>query len=96
MYDIKALALTFAICLAATIIMAAFFRLMGRIKPSLLNVAAIPVGITISESVRMGSHISGTAFIIVVTGAVGVSVFCTQFIKVQRGISSLKHKMEPK
>jgi len=96
MHDIKALALTFAICLATTIIMAMFFRLMGRKKLSALHVVAIPIGITIAEAVRMSWHISGTAFIFVLAGAVGVSVFCAQIIKMQRGATSLKHEMEPK
>ncbi|MCK9188977.1 hypothetical protein [Acidithiobacillus sp.] len=68
---------------------------MGRKKPILLNVVAIPVGITIAEAVPMGWHISGTAFIFVLAGAVGVSVFSAQFIKVQRSATSLKQEMEP-
>lgn len=96
MHDIKASALTFAICLATTIIMAVLFRLMGRKKLNMLNVAAIPSGITIAEAVRMTWHISGTAFIFVLAGTVVVSAFTAQIIKVQRDATNLKHEMEPK
>jgi hypothetical protein len=85
MHNITALALTFAVCLATTIVVAALFRVVGRKKLDLLNVVAIPVGITIAEAVRMGWHISGPAFMFVLAGAVGVSVFCAQLVKVQRG-----------
>jgi hypothetical protein len=85
MHNITALALTFAVCLATTIVVAALFRVVGRKKLGLLNVVAIPVGITIAEAVRMGWHISGPAFMFVLAGAVGVSVFFAQLVKVQRG-----------
>jgi len=85
MHNVTALALTFAVCLATTIVVAALFRVVGRKKTSLLNVIAIPVGITAAEAVRTGWHISGTAFSFVLAAAVGISVFCVQLIKVQRG-----------
>jgi len=85
MHNFTALALTFAVCLAATIAVAVLFRVVSRKKSSLLNVVAIPVGVTIAEAVRMGWHISGPAFVFVLAGAVGVSVFFAQLIKVQRG-----------
>jgi len=85
MHNVTALALTFGVCLATTVVLAVFFRVVGGKKLSLLNVVAIPVGITVAEAVRMGWHISGTPFIFVLAGAVGVSVFCAQLIKVQRG-----------
>ena len=85
MHNITALALTFAGCLAITIVVAALFRVVVRKKSSVLNVVAIPVGITIAEAVRMSWHISGMAFVFVLAGTVGVSVFCAQLIKVQRG-----------
>ena len=85
MHNIAALAFTFAVCLATTIVVAALFRIVGGKKQSLLNIIAIPVGITIAEAVRMGWHVSGTAFVFVLAGAVGLSVFCAQFAKVQRG-----------
>jgi len=64
---------------------AALFRFMSGKKSSLLNVVAIPVGITIAEAVRMDWHISDTAFVFVLAGAVGVSVVCAQLVEVQRG-----------
>ena len=85
MHGVAALAFTFTVCLATTIVVAALFRVAGRKKSSLLDVIAIPVGITIAEAVRMGWHISGTTFMFVLAGAVGVSVFCAELIKVQRG-----------
>ncbi|HEX5960593.1 MAG TPA: hypothetical protein VFY97_05015 [Rhodanobacteraceae bacterium] len=85
MHNITALALTFAVCQATTIVVAVLFRVVSRKKSSLFNVIAIPVGITIAEAVRMSWHISGAAFMFVLAGAVGVSVFCAQLIKVQRG-----------
>lgn len=85
MRNITGLALTFVVCLAITIVVAALFRVVGRKKPSLPHVVAIPSGITIAEAVRMGWHISGTVFVFVLTGAVGISVFCAQLINVQRG-----------
>jgi quercetin dioxygenase-like cupin family protein len=85
MHNVTALALTFAVCLATTIVVAAVFRVLAGKKQSLLNIVAIPVGITLAEAARMGWHISGTSFIFVLAGAVGVSVFCAQLIRVQRG-----------
>jgi len=72
-------------CLATTSVVAALFRFMSGKKSSLLNVVAIPVGITIAEAVRMDWHISDTAFVFVLAGAVGVSVVCAQLVEVQRG-----------
>jgi len=86
MHNVTALALTFTVCLATTIVVAALFRVVGRKKSSLLDIIAIPVGITLAEAVRMGWHISGTTFMCVLAGGVGVSVFCSHFIKVQRGV----------
>lgn len=85
MHNVTALALTFFVCLATTIVVAAFVRIVSGKKPNLLNIVAIPVGITVAEAVRMGWHVSGQVFIFVLAGAVGVSVFCGQLIKVRRG-----------
>ena len=85
MHNVTALALTFTVCLATTIVVAALFRVAGRQKSSLLDIIAIPVGVTLAEAVRMGWHISGTTFMFVLAGAVGVSVFGARLIKVQRG-----------
>lgn len=48
MHNITALALTFTVCLATTIVVAALFRVAGRQKSSLLDIIAIPVGVILA------------------------------------------------
>jgi len=84
MHNLAALAITFGACLAATIAVAALFRIWGK-RSSLLNVVAIPLGITAAEAVRIRWHMSDAVFSFVLAGAVGVSVYCAQLVKARRG-----------
>lgn len=83
MQHLANLALVFVVSLAATVAVALLFRMGGK-KPSLLNVVAIPVGITIAEAVRSVWPLSMLMFPFVVGAAVGVAVYAAQAIGTRR------------
>lgn len=83
MQHLANLALVFVVSLAATVAVALLFRMIDK-KPGLLNVVAIPVGITIAEAVRSVWSLSGVTFSFVVGAAVGITVCAAQAIGARR------------
>ena len=86
MHDLAKLAGTFAVSFAAVIVVALLFRIGGGKKPKYLNIAAIPIGITIAKALRLAWPMSDHLFPFVIGAAVGVSVFAAQFIGARRGV----------
>ena len=81
MHDFTTIVVAFGTSLSATIAVALLLRIGGG-KPNIWNTRAIPVGITVAEVARLRWQLSDVAFALVLGAAVGVAVFCAQFLKV--------------
>lgn len=83
MHELAKLVITFVASLAATVVVAACFCIAGK-KTDVLNVFAIPAGITIAEALRWMWPTSDAAFVFVLAGLVGISAGGSQYAKLRR------------